>query len=147
MRRYAYIAIGGVLGAMARFFIKNIHLINYKGSFPLNTFTINITGSFILAFLLTTSGLAKFDEDIKLGIGTGFLGAYTTFSSMCKEAVTLMRNGSFNVAILYLLLSVVIGFLAAYFGFITSSIVLQKLVRREEPVVLNEIVISKEEEN
>ena len=53
MKKYIYIGVGGTLGAILRFIIKNIEIYNYKEVFPINTFLINITGSFILAFIIS----------------------------------------------------------------------------------------------
>lgn len=131
MRRYSFIALGGVLGAISRYYIKNIHILGYNGYLPLNTFIINITGSFILAMLLTTaSEVFNFDEDIKLGIGTGFLGAYTTFSSMCKEAVILLRSGNFFAAFSYLCLSTIAGLFSAYLGYTVARVLLRKYSKK-----------------
>ena len=79
-----FIAIGGMLGSISRFAIKNIHMWNYHENTSLNTLFINITGSFLLALILTIAfEVWNFDPDILLGIATGFLGAYTTFSTLC----------------------------------------------------------------
>jgi fluoride exporter len=117
LRRYFFIALSGILGAMARYFIKNTNIYGYEGFLPLNTLIINLTGSFLLALLFTSAiELKNFDEDIRIGIGTGFLGAFTTFSSMCKEAVILIKDGHYYSALLYLGFSVVLGLIAAYIG-------------------------------
>jgi CrcB protein len=87
--------IGGALGAMLRLAVKNISIGQYQGSFPLNTLIINISGSFVLAFFLTmTLEFFEFDADVRLGISTGFLGAYTTFSTLCRESVLLLAGGN-----------------------------------------------------
>ena len=92
MRKYIFIAIGGMLGAILRYFIKNIHIYNYKEAIPINTLLINVSGSFLLALILTIAfEIFEFDADLRLGIATGFLGAYTTFSTLCKETVNLMN--------------------------------------------------------
>nr|WP_242851510.1 CrcB family protein [Clostridium sp. DMHC 10] len=90
MKKYLLIAGGGALGAILRFIIKNINFYNYKQAIPLNTLIINITGSFVLALISTIAiDNLELDNDIRLGITTGFIGAYTTFSTMCKETVGL----------------------------------------------------------
>lgn len=132
MRKYLFIALGGILGAISRFIIKNAHFIGFQTSFPVNTFIINITGSFILALVLTTAyEVWDFDEDIRLGIATGFLGAYTTFSTMCKETVSLINKGMYSLGLSYIILSTIIGLFSAYFGVITARKVVSLIVKRK----------------
>ncbi|KLU63051.1 putative fluoride ion transporter CrcB [Peptococcaceae bacterium CEB3] len=111
------IALGGALGAMSRYglgvFISN----RWNQSFPLGTFIINISGAFLLGFLnvlfierLTVS------PAVRLGIGIGFIGAYTTFSTFSFEAITLLENGSFFTAGLYTVLSIAVGFIGTALG-------------------------------
>lgn len=82
MRKYLYIGIGGFLGAILRFTVRNVQLADYKGNIPLNTLFVNISGCFFLAFLLAAAfSFLELDADIRLGLSTGLLGAYTTFST------------------------------------------------------------------
>ncbi len=145
MKRYIFIGLGGILGAISRYIVKNIHISGYKEAIPLNTFIINITGAFVLALLLTTAlEVKKIDEDIKLGIGTGFLGAYTTFSTMCKETVGLLKSGYYFSAVSYIGFSTLLGLAAAYFGIIVSREVLSRFIAASEPA-MNESTVSKDE--
>lgn len=131
MRKYLFIALGGTLGAIFRFIIKNTHIIGHPASFPINTFIINITGSFILALVLTTAyEVWNFDEDIRLGIATGFLGAYTTFSTMCKETVSLINKGMFSLGLFYIMISTIIGLVSAYLGIVTARKFIAAIVKR-----------------
>lgn len=129
MRKYIFIGIGGILGAILRYYIKNIHIYHYKEAIPLNTLIINITGSFILALILTIAfEVWEFDSDIRLGIATGFLGAYTTFSTMCKETVTLINNGYYFSAISYLTISTMLGLGVTYLGTVVAREAVSLLV-------------------
>ena len=130
MRKYIFIGLGGILGAVLRFVIRNIHM--YKGVFPLNTLIINIIGSFILALILTLAfEVMDFDSDIRLGIATGFLGAFTTFSTMMKETVVLINSGYYYSAISYLSVSTLLGLIFAYFGIVIAREVISKMVSRQ----------------
>lgn len=116
MRKYIMIAIGGFLGAILRVLIKNIPT-TALSDFPWLTLLINVTGSFLLAFIFTAAvRFKKFNPDIKHGITTGFFGAFTTFSTLCKETVYLMGGDQYSTAALYIILSVAFGFTAAYLG-------------------------------
>lgn len=117
LRKYIFIGIGAFFGAILRYLIKSIEISNYKGDFPINTFLINILGSFILAFIITIAfEVCRFDEDIRLMLTTGFLGAFTTFSTFCKEVVWLLNNEKYGVAFFYMLASVIIGLAVSYLG-------------------------------
>ncbi len=117
MRKYIFISLGGAFGAVLRYVIRSIPTPYYNGNIPLNTLIINITGSFILALVLTGANeVFKLEADLKLGITTGFIGAFTTFSTLCKETVSLLSNGAHLSAFSYLTLSAILGITAAYLG-------------------------------
>jgi fluoride exporter len=133
MRKYIFISIGGILGAILRYLIKEVHIYHYHENIPLNTLIINITGSFILALILTTAfEIWKFDADIRLGIATGFLGAYTTFSTLCKETVGLIHEGFYFSAFFYLTVSTILGLASVYLGIILAREVVSKLVKKDK---------------
>lgn len=133
MKKYVFISIGGVLGAIARYMIENIHLYRYHENIPINTLLINVTGSFLLGLLLTVAfEVWKFDADIRLGLATGFLGAYTTFSTLCKESVGLLREGFYFSAVSYITISVVLGLAAAYFGAVLAGEAIARLVKKDK---------------
>lgn len=117
MQSLLVIALGGALGAISRYELGLFVSSKWNQGFPLGTFIINITGAFLLGFLnilfiekLTVSPLWR------LGIGIGFLGAYTTFSTFSFEVITLIEGGSFKLAGLYTLLSIIIGFTGCALG-------------------------------
>lgn len=137
LKKYIFIAVGGILGAITRYYIKTIHIVNYKEVFPLNTLIINITGSFVLALVLTIAfEVWEFDANIRLGIATGFLGAYTTFSTMCKETVSLINGGYYYYALSYLTLSTMLGLGAAYLGITLARKVVSKVVNNKEREII-----------
>jgi CrcB protein len=117
LRKYILLSCGGFAGAILRYSIEHIQMQNYHGNFPINTLFINISGSFLIALILTIAfEVWEMKEDVRLGITTGFLGAYTTFSTLCKETASLMGRGDYFTAILYVAISAVLGLLAVYFG-------------------------------
>ncbi|AWI03342.1 fluoride efflux transporter CrcB [Clostridium drakei] len=133
MKKYIFIALGGMLGAMLRYKIEHIHIYHYKEVVPINTLMINISGSFVLALILTIAfEIWQFSSDLRLGIATGFLGAYTTFSTMCKETVNLMKQGDYYSSISYIGFSTMLGLAAAYFGIILAREIISKLVKEND---------------
>jgi len=131
MRKYTFIAIGGMLGAVLRYVIKNINVYHYKGVIPINTLLINVSGSLLLALILTVAfEIFKFDADLRVGIATGFLGAYTTFSTLCKETVNLMNQGYYYSAISYIVFSTMLGIGAVYLGVILARKVMAKYINK-----------------
>ncbi len=117
MKKYVYIGLGGFLGSISRYLLKAIPIWDYNHLFPLNTLIINVSGSLLLAFIYTAaSDLLRLDEDLRLGVGTGFIGAYTTFSTLCKETIGLFSAGRYFFALSYAVISAALGLGAAYLG-------------------------------
>ncbi len=111
------IAIGGAFGAVARYLINISPLSSVFDKFPLPTFVINITGSFLIGFLMILFA-DKFSssENLRMAIIVGFLGAFTTFSTFEMELFGLVREKQLITAFLYLALSVMVGFLGVVAG-------------------------------
>lgn len=117
MWTYIAIAIFGVLGCWARFGQTNLVQAVYGRDFPYATLSINVMGSFIMGFLfIETLERLTLSPALRTGILTGFLGGYTTFSTFEMETVLLAEGGEIFKAGLYVVLSVVLGFLAAFGG-------------------------------
>ncbi|MCB2307962.1 fluoride efflux transporter CrcB [Clostridium estertheticum] len=134
MKKYTFIAIGGMLGAVLRYVIKSIHIYHYKEVIPINTLLINISGTFLLSLILTIAfEIYEMNSDIRLGIATGFLGAFTTFSTLCKETVNLMKQGYYYSSISYIGFSAMFGLAAAYFGVIVAREVVPIFITRNSP--------------
>jgi len=107
----------------------------YQVAVPLNTLTINIAGSFILAFILTFAlEVREVNPDIRLGLTMGFLGAFTTFSALCKETVGLLQNGDYFFAISYITISIILGLGLAYVGIVLARKAGLKLINSKENI-------------
>jgi len=112
-----YIAAGGAAGAVARYLINISPLTTVFEKFPLPTFAINISGSFLIGFLLILL-TDKWDigENIRMAVMVGFLGAFTTFSTFEMEIYGLAKEREFSLALLYMLLSIAAGFVGVAAG-------------------------------
>ncbi|WMJ86397.1 fluoride efflux transporter CrcB [Anaerocolumna sp. MB42-C2] len=145
MRKYIFISLGGVFGAVLRYIIRNIPTDYYSGNIPLNTLAINIIGSFVLALVLTGANeVFKLGADLKLGITTGFIGAFTTFSTLCKETVSLLSKGAYLSAFSYVTLSALLGITAAYLGVVLERTVVC-IIKKNKKNVNNNPVDEQEE--
>jgi fluoride exporter len=115
--KIASIAAGGAAGAVARHLINISPLAGLFEKFPFPTFFINVTGSFLIGFLLIVM-TDKFEvsDNLRMAVIVGFLGAFTTFSTFEMEAYGLAKERLFSSALLYLLLSVLAGLVGVIAG-------------------------------
>ena len=117
MSRFLAVAVGGALGAMARYAVALVVATFWKNDFPLATLLINVTGSFILGFFATFAAEKTLLDPIwRLLVTTGFVGAYTTFSTFEYETQRLTESGAPWWAALNVVTSVAAGFAAVQFG-------------------------------
>lgn len=115
MRNLVYIFLGGGVGSVLRYLISMYTQKLVKiGSFPLGTLLVNILGCFMIGFL--TSYFMKSDNYLKYLLITGLCGGFTTFSTFSIENYSLWENQQFATLILYIVLSVLIGFIAVFSG-------------------------------
>jgi CrcB protein len=117
MTNLLIIGIGGFLGAIARYGVAAWVGQHWMRSFPLGTFLINVSGSFLIGLLmplLTERFLVN--PQWRLFLVVGFLGAYTTFSTFEYETGALLQDGEWLMAMLNIVGSVVAGFTALKLG-------------------------------
>jgi len=102
---FFFVALGGSLGAIARYALGSFINSNVNAQFPSGTLLVNVTGSFIIGFLFAMFERLSLPNELKLLLITGFLGAYTTFSSYSLETVRLAMDGKLSVALVNFLLN------------------------------------------
>lgn len=111
------VGAGGALGAVSRYAVSLLVARFWTHDFPLGTFLINISGSFVLGFFSTvTVERLPLDPAWRLMVATGFVGAYTTFSTFEWETNRLLQTGASFWATLNVALSLVAGLLAVRLG-------------------------------
>jgi fluoride exporter len=110
------IGLAGALGALARYILGRFIAERAGSQFPFGTFFINVTGAFAIGLLFAFAGRKLINPAVQSLLATGFLGGYTTFSTMSWEGVQLARGGSTRLSLLYLAGNVAVGLLAAGLG-------------------------------
>ena len=115
------VALGGAIGATTRWLLDRFIERHSESVFPWSTFTINVSGCFVLGWFATLLGQrlqlpAETAYDLRLLVAYGFCGGYTTFSTFAQEAFSLIESDDAGVALLYATTSVVLGILAVYAG-------------------------------
>jgi CrcB protein len=115
------IAAAGALGAVARYGLEGWVSRRVPGAFPWGTFVVNVSGSFVLGlvFTLLTDRMAV-DPWLRSALTIGFLGAYTTFSTLSLESYRLLSDGALGLALANMLGSLAAGLAAVYLGVVAG---------------------------
>ena len=122
MIRYLLVVIGGGTGALARYVAASAIMTRLGGKFPLGTLVINVTGSFLIGFLMTIlTERFKLDPNWRLLLVVGFLGGYTTFSSFEWETYSSVRDGGLWTGMLNVVSSVMLGYVAVTLGSVLAQ--------------------------
>jgi len=117
------IGTGGFLGSIARYLVSQLNLTVSFHSIPVGTLTVNVAGSFMIGFL---TGIAEksmiLTPEWRLFLMVGLCGGFTTFSAFANENLMLIHTGQGLAVLLYTGLSIFLGFLAVYLGYVTTNL-------------------------
>lgn len=128
---FVAVGIAGFLGAITRFALSKILKLGIFGAFPFSTLVINLTGCFILSFFLTlTLEYLEINPRVRLAFGTGFLGAYTTFSTFTVDSLNLIKSNQLLLAMVYILGTSFGSVIFAWLGVSLSRLITER--KREE---------------
>lgn len=99
-----YIAVGGVAGTLARWYLQGwIQTRSGLSGFPIGTLAINLAGSLILGFIIRlATGSTVITPELRAGLTIGFCGGFTTMSTFAFESVRLLGDGEYWLATLYM---------------------------------------------
>lgn len=109
-----YVALGSAVGGVSRY-LMNLWLA--RADFPWSTLAINLSGSFLLGFLLRVPLLpSSMSPEVRAMLTVGFCGGFTTFSTFTAETIRLAQDGAWTKAAGYVSASVLLGLLAGITG-------------------------------
>lgn len=119
-----FIGMGGFFGAIARYGVATWIGQQWGRSFPLGTFIVNISGTFLIGLLMSLfTERFMVNPQWRLFLFVGFLGAYTTFSTFEYETGALLKDSEWLIAMLNVVLSVIVGFIALKLGEMIAKVI------------------------
>ena len=117
------IGSGGFLGSVARYLVSQLNLTVSFHSVPVGTLLVNVIGCLAIGFL---TGIAEksmiLTSEWRLFLMVGLCGGFTTFSAFANENLMLVHSGQIMAVLLYTVLSIFLGFLAVYFGYVLTNL-------------------------
>ncbi|KES04292.1 chromosome condensation protein CrcB [Streptomyces toyocaensis] len=113
---WLYVVLGAMVGAPLRYLTDRAVQSRHDSVFPWGTFTVNVTGSFVLGLLTGAAAAGAAGSDLRLLLGTGLCGALTTYSTFSYETLRLAGTGARRYAAVNVVASVVAGVGAAFAG-------------------------------
>ena len=114
--QWIWVALGGAAGALGRWSMSSAVYAGLGVGWPWGTFAVNVAGCLGLGVVVVWADAATSGEWIRSGLGIGFLGAFTTFSTFSIETVRLAQEGEGGKAAIYVFASVLIGISAVLAG-------------------------------
>ncbi len=124
IRNCIAISLGAIAGALSRYYLTLWFSDRFGVSFPYGTFFINISGCFAMGFFTTfaLNNVTIISSEVRLLVATGFLGAYTTFSTYGLDTVGLLRNSTILTATFYWAGSAILGIICVQLGVILARL-------------------------
>ena len=122
MKLFWSVAVGAGVGGLARFYLTGFIQQRAGADFPAGTLVINITGSFLLGFIMRYalhSGAVS--PEVRALLTTGFCGGYTTFSTFSYETASMLEDGEYPRALLYIGASVLLSLVGIFLGFVAAQ--------------------------
>lgn len=109
VERLLWVFFGGAMGALGRYWVAGWVQGLAGPGFPWGTVAVNLTGSFLLGFVVQASMIGGWTGELRLFVAVGFLGAFTTFSTFAFEALELLRSGQVPESLAYIGINLILG--------------------------------------
>lgn len=123
IKQLILIGAGGFIGSVARFLVSRLNTRVDWLSVPIGTLTVNVLGSLLIGFLIGISEKSPLlSVEWRMFLMVGLCGGFTTFSSFSGENLVLLKNGQVLPILLYTGLSIFLGFIAVYLGYISTKL-------------------------
>jgi fluoride exporter len=116
---YISVALGSIVGAVARFLVSVLFVSQFGNGFPWGTLFVNVTGSFVIGFyaaLTGPDGRLFVSVRQRLFVMVGICGGYTTFSAFSLETLRFVQSGNAQTALVYLLVSAITWIASVWLG-------------------------------
>jgi len=118
MTEFFFIALGGALGALARYGMASwVQTVSQSGDFPWGTLSVNLLGAFLIGVIWALSERFILPLGLREFLFAGLLGAFTTFSTFCLENFNLLRIGDWRPVLINIGLSNILGLVCVAAGF------------------------------
>lgn len=111
------VGIGGFIGSVLRFWVSNWFMQNIPPTWPWGTFLVNLLGCFVIGMVMGLPAKAQETENLRLFIGSGFCGGFTTFSAFSNEGFQMLRHQLYLLFAAYAVSSVLLGLAAVATGY------------------------------
>jgi CrcB protein len=121
---YISVALGSIVGAVARFLVSVLFVSQFGDGFPWGTLFVNVTGSFVIGFyaaLTGPDGRLFVSARQRLFVMVGICGGYTTFSAFSLETLRFVQSGNAHTALIYLLVSAVTWIASVWLGHVLAA--------------------------
>lgn len=123
LKNLLIIGSGGFIGSIARYLVSHLNLTVSFHSVPVGTLLVNVTGCLLIGFLTGVADKSMIlSIEWRLFLMAGLCGGFTTFSAFANENLMLIHNGQIAAVLLYTALSIFLGFLAVYLGYMTTNL-------------------------
>lgn len=116
MRLIFAIGAGSFIGGVSRYLLSQFVQVRFYSAFPYGTLFVNILGCLLIGIVFGLSERGNMSPDWRLFLATGILGGFTTFSAFSNETVSMLRDGQFLPASIYIGASIILGLLATIIG-------------------------------